>query len=131
MTDKCTKEIIELHRFFEEWFNAPEREAEVSLDRVEKALDYNFLIISPKGNRSDKQTLLQNLEKAKGSWNGERIAIKNIDVREVADGLCVAVYEEWQGMPGEMNGRLSSAIFRRAEEAPAGVKWVHLHEVWI
>ena len=131
LAELCKKEIIELHQFFEEWFNGPATEGKYSLERVDRALDKDFEIISPNGNRSDKRTLLKNLERAKGSWNGEKIRIKNIEIKELEDEIGLALYEEWQGKPNEMKGRLSSAVFKRAEKAPAGVQWVHLYEIWI
>ena len=47
------------------------------------------------------------------------------------DGFALATYEEWHDLPGAGNGRLSSVLFGEDDEAPNGVVWLHLHEVWI
>ncbi|MGF1669154.1 MAG: hypothetical protein ACFCU6_01795 [Balneolaceae bacterium] len=129
MTENCKKEITELHIFFEKWLNGTIPNDDKTLARVNDALSDEFQIISPNATITDKKTLLLNLKKAYGSWTGDKIWIKNIQVRQLHIDLYLAVYEEWQGSEEKAKGRLSSALFK--EEPNGKMKWLHLHEVWM
>jgi len=131
MFDNCKKEIRDLHIFFEKWLNGTIPNNTKVLARVHDALSDEFQIISPNASQTDKQTLLENLKKVHGSWDGDKIWIKNVEIRELNRDVYLAVYEEWQGKAESPKGRLSSAIFKKSGDSPEGVKWVHLHEAWI
>jgi hypothetical protein len=133
MIKNCEKEVIELHRFFEEWLNGTIANSDETLSRVNTALGDDFLIISPNAKQTKKPALLHSLKNSHGAWNNGRIWIKHINRRLLNNDLCLITYEEWQNKGDGENdrGRLSSALFRKNKEAPCGVQWVHLHEVWI
>lgn len=132
MIDACRREIEELHVFFEEWFEAAVPDDDVTFARVAEALAEDFELISPDGRRRDRDTTLASIRGGYGEHAGEgkefRIEIHDLRVRWALDGGALLTYEEWQTSDGSENRRLSSAWFRRAEEAPRGVRWVHLHE---
>jgi len=133
MLENCKNEIVELHRFFEKWLNGTVPNTGETLKRVDNALGDDFLIINPSSKQTEKAALMDNLRKAHGTWNNGHIWIKHIHGKLLNNDLCLTTYEEWQNKDDGENdrGRLSSALFRKNEEAPSGVQWVHLHEGWI
>lgn len=131
MIENCKKEIITLHRFFEEWFKGNLPDDEKTFSRITGVLCDDFLIVSPDGKITDKSGLTAGLKMAHNRWNTGTIQIKNIKGRNISGDICMLIYEEWQTTPDGTTTRLSSALFQREENAPNGVKWIHLHETWI
>jgi len=131
MIENCKKEIITLHRFFEEWFKGNLPDDEKTFSRITGVLDNDFLIVSPDGNITDKSGLTAGLKMAHSRWDTGTIQIKNINGRYISGDICLLMYEEWQTTPEETTTRLSSALFQKEENAFNGVKWIHLHETWI
>jgi len=131
MIENCKKEIITLHRFFEEWFKGNLPDDEKTFSRITGVLDDEFLIVSPDGNITDKPGLTAGLKMAHSRWDTGTIQIKNINGRYISGDICLLMYEEWQTTPEETTTRLSSALFQKEENAFNGVKWIHLHETWI
>ncbi|MFU8812957.1 MAG: DUF4440 domain-containing protein [Balneolaceae bacterium] len=129
MEKQSKKEIIDIHRFFEAWLNGRMPKSGDELSALDCRLDDRFLMVSPSGRISDKAGLMENLMQAHGSWSGEEIWIENMECRYNEGGLCLMMYEEWQGRrDGEKRGRLSTVLFRVDGGTPI---WVHLHEVWL
>ena len=131
MIPSCRQEIDALHVFFQKWLNGALPGGREGLQRVREALADDFVIISPDARRTGKKSLLRGLLSANGNWNGGRIWIEHLEGRQLSDELALMMYEEWQQTGDDVRARLSSAIFRKAEGAPEGVEWVHLHEVWM
>lgn len=131
MIARCTREVESLHVFFQEWLNGEVPDGPGRLARVDEALDDTFIIISPDARQTSKEVLLQQLRSSHGAWQDGRIWIEDVTGRALREQLALVTYKEWQQRGGEVRGRLSSALFRRASEAPEGVAWVHLHETWI
>jgi hypothetical protein len=135
MNDACRHEIIELHRFFEDWFRAAIGPTVAVFTRLARVLDPDFELISPGGVVTPRLRLLEVLRQAHGSRRSQqppfRIWIDHFRGRSVADGLQLATYEEWQETEDGSRGRLSTALFRLEPETPHGVCWLHLHEVWL
>ncbi len=131
MQQDCEDEIRAIHEFFQDWLNGSVPRKKNGLQRVAEALSDSFFIISPDGSEADKNTLLEGLFGAHGSWRGGQIWIENIRCRYAEDNLCLMVYEEWQGKKddGEQKGRLSSALFKK--EVDGKISWLHVHEVWL
>lgn len=131
MIENCKKEIITLHRFFEEWFKGNLPDDEKTFSRITGVLDDAFLIISPDGNITDKPGLTAGLKMAYNRWQTGTIKIKNINGRNISADISILMYEEWQTTPKGTTTRLSSALFQKEENTQNGVKWIHLHETWI
>lgn len=132
MIEACRREIEELHLFFQEWFEATVPDDETTFARVAGALAEDFELISPDGRRRDREAILASIREGYGEHAGEgrefRIEIHDVRLRFVLDDGALVTYEEWQTSDGSENRRLGSAWFRKADEAPRGVRWVHLHE---
>jgi len=128
----CQQEIEDLHRFFQGWFS--DGDPQLTLTRLSGVLAEGFELIDPDGGRSTRQVLLDRLEAARGAHSSDlRIWIEDMRVRRLDEHgqLLMATYEEWQETGGDRRGRLSSALFRARADAPNGLEWLHVHEVWL
>jgi hypothetical protein len=135
MEQRLSDEVVELHQFFQDWFNATLAPSEDEFRRFSSVMAERFVIISPNGELTERDELLERLRAAHGIWaemsRPGRIWIENLQVRHQVGDQILVLYEEWQEIEGESRGRLSTALFRRREDAPNGVEWVHVHEVWL
>lgn len=135
MKEQCEKEVIELHKFFEQWFKSEIENNDEVFARLEDALSEEFLLISPTGNVSSREQIISQIKDGYGSRKADgipyRLWVKNIECRFVEDNLCLVIYEEWGEVAGDLNARLSSALFRKNDQSANGVEWVHVHEVSI
>ena len=128
----CETEVEQLHRFFEDWFHG--RLAVEQFTRLEEALADGFTFVSTEGELLDRPTLIGNVRNGRGRWRGDeeaRIWIENPRVLHREGQTLTVVYEEWQHHQGRTRGRLSTVVFRRAEDRPHGLEWLHVHEVWL
>lgn len=135
MFERCEAEVLELHRFFEEWFGGELDDSPESFSRLSDVLSERFLMISPSGERHDRRSVLSGVRERHGSHRAPgrsfRIRIENLEGRHRADGLYLVIYEEWQEIDGVTRGRASSALFHERDDTPHGVEWLHLHETWL
>lgn len=128
---KAQREVTDLHRFFEDWFQGRSG-AEIS--RLEVALASDFEMITPGGEVVIRAPLIDRLQAAFGAWkgSGKKIEIRALQGLPMAEGWVLIRYEEWHlEEQGEAIGRLSTAVFRTEANAPNGVEWVRLHETWL
>jgi hypothetical protein len=126
--ETCRREIEALHEFFVEWYAATiDREA---FDRLERALATDFEMISPEGDRSDRDAVLEWIRESYGRDDpGDfDIEIRNVELVRSFDDHALVRYEEWQRRDGETDARISTVLFREAADAPEGIEWVDLHE---
>ena len=124
----CRAEIAGLHEFFVEWFTG--RADGPSPSRLEDALAPEFEMVTPTGERVDREALADGIAESRGRHAGESF---DIDVREVEtvallEDHAVVRYEEWQSTAVGEAGRVSTALFRAEGAAPEGVVWVTLQE---
>lgn len=129
MRQRCEREVVELHRFFEDWFYGRTDD----FSRAEAALADDFVMVSPRGEVRSRQALLDGLRQAHGCRRGDAFTIRidNCEVRAVEFGLALVTYEEYQQLNEREAGRISTALFRVDPNAPCGVRWLHLHETWL
>lgn len=135
MESECKREVIELHQFFQDWFNGEIAESDDIFARCSDVLSTGFTIVSPDGRMTDRENLLPALRHAYGSRRGEngsfRIWTENLQVRQLAEDLALVTYEEWQSKEEHTTARLSSAVFQRKEGLPHNAAWLHVHETWL
>jgi len=136
MRERCEREVVELHQFFEDWFNGVLENGDDAFKRFGGVMAEGFLVVPPDAAATEREPLIEALRGAHGSWatgNGRpgRIWIEKLRVRHDAGAWAIVTYEEWQEVGGETKGRLSTAVFGRREGTPNGVEWLHLHEVWL
>ncbi|MBT5875955.1 MAG: DUF4440 domain-containing protein [Candidatus Latescibacteria bacterium] len=130
MNSPCGAEIVELHQFFEDWFNGNIPDTAQEFQRMDVVMDASFVIVMPDGKRVDRDPLLELLKKSHGKRAGIRIWIENVRVLVSEGGIVIAEYEEWQEENSETTSRVSTVVFREKEETPNGLSWVRVHETW-
>ena len=133
LAERCEAEVVELHRFLEQWSNAELPDTDAAFARFADVIAPSFLIIDPDGSRIGRQPIVEAIREAHGRWRAApgEIRIESFRLHHAGGGLALATYEEWHDLPGGGNGRLSSVLFGADDEAPNGLVWLHLHEVWI
>jgi len=133
ISDDAEREVRAFHEFLEDWLTG--RLPEDDGDRADAVIPDDFEILSPTGERRSGSTLRADLRGARGAFADSdpafEIRIGSFRRRDERERTCLVTYEEWQRVDGEWDGRVSSALFRRADDAPNGVEWVHLHETWL
>jgi len=132
LIENCKIEVIGLHEFFKQWFNAEIDNTDLNFSRLSNAIHEDFMLVMPNGNTTTKKELLVQLREGYGSHKSDKLPyklwIQNFECRLIEGNTCLVTYEEWSEIEGRQNARLSSAIFRKKEEAPNGVEWFHVHE---
>ena len=131
MITRIENEIIQLHQFFQDWYNNELAPTDENFSRCADVLAPDFSIIFPNGEIIQQQPLLDALHKAHNSRTGMRIWINNVQVYHHVGDLILATYEEWQEIEGQVTARLSSVLFQEAQPTPNGIRWLHVHETWI
>ena len=133
LINSVEREVIELHVFFESWFGGTVARDGSEAGRLTACLAPEFELAGPKGTVATREEIVHGVASAwgKDAAGGIRIRIKNVRCSELADGLWLAKYEEWQEVGGVDRGRRSTAVMRRHDDAPLGIVWVHLHETWM
>ena len=131
MITRVQNEIIELHQFFQDWYNNQLKPTDENFARCADVLAPEFAIIFPSGDKILCQPLLDRLWKAHNSYTGMRIWIENIQVLHQLDDMVLATYEEWQEIEGKVTARISSVLFKKEQTKPNELLWLHVHETWI
>jgi hypothetical protein len=129
----CEKEIIELHQFFQHWFNGTIPQDEDIFARFANVMDAGFHRVAPNGRLTPRALVVDGLRKMYGRSQHDpgRIWAKNVQIRYEESHLVLASYEEWQSFNGQTTARMSTVLFRMQPDAPNGVVWLYLHETWI
>jgi len=124
------REIIQLHRFFQDWYRG--RLDDDQFSRFDRALDRDFSIIMPDARVLERPDIIQAVRGQKASDEHAVLEIRNATLRHARDGVAVFTYEEWQGRQGEApRGRLSTVVFASDKDAPNSLSWLHVHETWL
>ena len=127
----CKREIEQLHDFFVEWYAGELDEGEFA--RMERAMGEGFEMVTPEGDRLDREEVLEMVRAGRGQHGDGHfdIEIRNVETVESGPGIRLVRYEEWQGTGEGETGRISTACFRAAEDAPEGIVWTDLQETWL
>lgn len=130
----CRTEIVELHRFFTEWFNGVLPDTDATWSALENGLAPGFVLVTPYGTVLERDALLASLRPTNGQHGPEagfKIGIRNFTCRHVGEHTVVVTYEEWQTLDGRETGRISTAVFERNPGMPNRVRWLAVHETWL
>ena len=135
MKNHCYNEIVELHSFFQDWFNGKIEKNKEPFERFPNVLEEKFELITPSGQKHTKDEILQLVWNSHASRaesdNPMKIWIENFNFKTISDELFLVTYEEWQKIDGNDKGRLSTAIFQRCENNFNGITWIHVHETFL
>ncbi|MER9434554.1 hypothetical protein [Mesorhizobium sp. M0618] len=128
---RASAEIIDLHRFFVDWFVAA-RANTADFGRFERAMGKDLSIVAPDGQILDREAVVDHVRSSRASCD-DGFAISIEDIRpgwQDADTI-VVLYVEAQLRADKHSRRQSSAVFTTSSSAPNGVEWRHLHETWL
>ena len=128
---RASAEVIDLHRFFVDWFVAARADT-VDFSRFERAMGDGLSMVTPDGKVLDRNAVVDHVRSSRASCD-DGFAISIEDIRpgwQDADTI-VVVYVEAQLRAGKHSRRQSSAVFTTSSSAPNGVEWRHLHETWL
>ncbi len=128
---QCTREICDLHDFFQAWFTGAISDSEASFQRFAGVMDEQFTIVGPNGVLTARPALLDGLRAAYHKQPEIRIWTQNHRLLQRRGDLLLCTYEEWQKMAETTTVRLSSVWFRQQAIAPQGLVWLHVHETWM
>ncbi len=132
LRERCETEIVDLHRFFGQWYRGELDLTGEDFARVSDVLTEDFRMINPEGEVVARSELLTGLRRSHGSRSdGFRIRVENVSSRMIGRTAAAVTYEEWQEEGGRQRGRVSTAIFREHSSTPNGVEWLHVHETWL
>ena len=57
MEQRCSNEVVQLHQFFQDWFNAVLPPTDEAFDRFSSVMAQGFVIISPNGELTEREEL--------------------------------------------------------------------------
>ena len=136
LADLAIRECVELHEFFRAWLT-PHNGSKLDPQRFERAFDPEFRLVGPDGGVRDRAAIVGWLHDLK-EGRGADFRMEVSDFRAVwSQGDAILLeYVETQYLQGKTTQRQSTALLKRAPEAPAGVAplgilWVHLQETWL
>lgn len=122
-------EVIELHEFFESWYNGGIARSEENFSRLTNVLADDFQLITATGFTVNKALLVTLMKGGYGTKQDLNMRIEKISQRAQGENLCVLTYEEYGNTEGGLKKVLVSAVLRRAPEKRNGLEWLHVHEV--
>ena len=131
LADLAIKECVELHEFFRAWLT-PHNGSKLDPARFERAFDPEFRLVGPDGGVRDRAAIVGWLHDLK-ERRGADFRMEVSDFRPVwSQGDAILLeYVETQYLQGKTTQRQSTALLRRAPDAPIGIAWVHLQETWL
>jgi hypothetical protein len=136
LAEAVAREIEALHGFFVAWFSGSLPNTQDILDRQLSArLAADFTYLPPGGTLLERSDLIASLRPAHGSNPAFRIKIGEIEVIAAHGDLAVVRYLEQQTNarntePAD-NARRTTAVLRRADDAPFGWRWQHVQETFV
>ena len=130
MNNQIQKEIVQIHQYFENWYNGScsKDDAEFDLNVSNRFCD-NFKIVMPDGTLYQKNEILSVIKDGFGTSRDFKIEIKMISAEAIEKDIFLALYEEWHTEPGSnKEGRIAAVILKKNDQCLLGFEWVHCHE---
>lgn len=124
-------EIVQLHQFFQDWYNGDIRNTKEIFSRLVNALADGFRIIMPDGAIIERNTIIEAIERDYNTKSAMRIWIEDVRVQRWFDDHVLASYQEWQEIDGNTTVRISSVLFKEKSKNPNGLEWLYVHETWL
>jgi hypothetical protein len=129
--DRASKEIVDLHVFFVEWYDKATASAS-DFARFDRVMGPGMQMIPPSGAILDRETVVDYVRKNRGTFNGDfAIEITDISPAWEASGAICLTYIEKQQRTGVNTARRATVFFTESSSAPNGVEWRHLQETWL
>lgn len=122
---------MQLHQFFQDWYNGAIPETKAGFTRLENALSEGFRIITPVAQIIEREAILQSIESAHNTRLAMRIWIEDVRIQRWFENHILASYQEWQEIDAKTSCRLSSVLFQSNQDNPNGLEWLYVHETWL
>lgn len=124
-----TTEILDLHRYLQQWLQGELINDSLGPIRLERALAESFTVVHPTGIREGKVDVIRNFASAYGKKSADySLDIDDIDIEVMPGGYCFARYKESHG--GEPDrARLSCALLRQCHRNN-DIEWLFLQETF-
>lgn len=130
LSERSIQEVIELHAFFQGWLRGELAASDTVFSRFTNATALEFTLISPNGTAAGYAETARWIRDAHDTRPGVLLWTDDHLVRYADERIALVTYREHQTLAGVTTLRISSALFRRADIAPQGVAWLHVHETW-
>ncbi|MEM9582173.1 MAG: hypothetical protein AAGA08_03585 [Pseudomonadota bacterium] len=125
-----TKEVVDLHDFFTEWFNGTVERDQLDPQFLSR-LDKNVIFIPPEGHIMTGDMLRGGFDRGYGANKDFRTKIRDVRIRHEIGDLVMAINTEWQmgtALSAEKNNaRVTSVVVKMTNP----VTWLHIHETWL
>lgn len=130
LAERATREISELHQFFQGWFHGTLAEGDFA--RFERVLDADFTIVTPAGRTLGRDAILAAVQGQFGRDSTTMLEIRNVIIHQVIGEVAIVSYEEWQlGQETGSRGRQSTAVLSHDPATPNQLRWLRVHETWL
>lgn len=125
------REVHDFHAFLADWFAGRVAADDATLQEQFRRFATDMQYVNPSGGVGDTKSIETALANAHGSSPSMAIEVRNATVRRAGAGSVLVTYEEHQSGGERDNKRLTTALFVPKTDAPNGVGWFHVHEVWL
>lgn len=125
------QEVHDFHGFLADWFSGRAVAGSEALAERLQGFDPGLQYIMPSGAVGDGATVETMLADAHGVAPAIEIEVRNAAVRRADAASVLVTYEEHQTGGNDDTSRLTTALFVPKPDAPNGVGWFHVHEVWL
>ena len=131
LASAALKDVYDFHAFLAEWYSGRSLAGASTLADQRRRFAPDMQYISPHGDTFDGSDIESMLAGAYGTEPTISIAVHNATVRRAGVGSVLVTYEELQTGGSQDTRRLTTALFVPKPDAPNGVGWFHVHEVWL
>ena len=121
------KEVIELHQFFQDWFNGKLKKDR--FNQVDQVIAQDFELIHPDGNKLSREQIISSIRDGQSTRTDMDMWVEDIFTRRVGE-LMFSTYYEVHRENETIKRRISSALFSYAPDTPNYCQWLHVHETW-
>jgi len=127
----AVREVHDFHGFLADWFSGRAAAGSGALAELHRRFAPDLQYIMPGGAIGDAATVENILAGTHGKAPSIAIEVRNVAVRRADAASVLVTYEEHQTGGNDDTSRLSTALFVAKPDAPNGVGWFHVHEVWL
>jgi len=124
-------EIVQLHQFFQDWYNGAIDATGETFSRLDEALAEGFRLITPEARVIERDSILEVIRKDHNTRLAMRIWIEDVCIQHWFEDHVLATYQEWQQRDSQTTTRLSSVFMRLNPDKPNGLEWLFVHETWV
>ena len=128
--ETVTKEIVDLHDFFTEWFNGTADRDQLE-PRFASRLHKDVQFIPPEGQVIGGAFLREGISRGYGTNADFRSHIRDVNIRYERGDLVLATYTEWQTgskVSAEANNaRITTVLMEMTDP----LTWLHIQETWL